>query len=161
MSSFPFRHQAARAGLLALAMLSTTGLASAASPWTKPAAAPDDLLPGDQAFQLVAAQRTGDSIFVSWAIAPGYYLYRKRLGFEVLVPAGTPKPDAVLPVGLRVPDETDGTTEVYREVLRARLRTKVATAAVRRLRIRYQGCADAGVCYPPVVAEVDVTDAPR
>jgi thiol:disulfide interchange protein DsbD len=66
-----------------------------------------------------------------------------------------------LPQGEAVADERDGTTEVYRETLKAQLHARSDAAALQQLRVRYQGCADAGVCYPPVTALIGVTPASR
>ena len=114
-----------------------------------------DLLPVDEAFALSAQARDRDRIEVSWKIAPGYYLYRHRT---------TVKPDPgfaaealQMPAGKKHHDDFFGEVETYRDRLTAVLPGKAddATDTV-TLEIRYQGCADAGVCYPPQKRSVKV-----
>jgi thiol:disulfide interchange protein DsbD len=119
---------------------------------------PGGLLDAGQAFHLVSAERSKDGITVTWNIAPGYYLYRKRLGFESLAPAGAAL-RAELPAGERVHDEFQGDAEIYHGNLQAVLRWQPPAAVPRKLKVRYQGCAEAGVCYPPQVEAIDVVDA--
>ena len=117
----------------------------------------DGLLDAGQAFQLVSAERGKDGITVTWNIASGYYLYRKRLGFESLAPAGAAL-RAELPAGERIHDEFQGDAEIYHGGLQALLHWQPQSAPPRRLKVRYQGCAEAGVCYPPQVQSIDVVD---
>ena len=125
---------------------------------SKSAGGSGDLLKADQAFQLVAAEREGDTIKVNWDIAPGYYLYRKRLGFQVAQPQGGRLDAPQLPKGEMVHDEHEGTAEIYHGGLQAVLHWPREAAAPRQLRVNWQGCAEAGVCYPPQSRLVDVVD---
>jgi thiol:disulfide interchange protein DsbD len=135
------------------------GTAAADGFWpSKTAAGSHDLLKADQAFHLVAAARQGDTLTVSWDIAPGYYLYRKRLAFQVAQPAGLGLEPAQLPLGEMIHDEHEGSAEIYRGSLQALLHWPRGTAAPQRLRVSWQGCAEAGVCYPPQSSVVDVLD---
>ncbi|WP_312325733.1 protein-disulfide reductase DsbD domain-containing protein [Stenotrophomonas sp.] len=107
-----------------------------------------DLLPVDEAFGLSAQARDRGHIEVSWKIAPGYYLYRHRT---------TVKSDAAfvaealqMPAGKKHHDDFFGEVETYRDRLVAVLPGKATDdAGTVTLEVRYQGCADAGVCYPP------------
>jgi thiol:disulfide interchange protein len=148
-------------GYVALSSMFLIGSATAADVWSKKSVAGPDLLPADTAFQLVSAQRDGDNVKLDWVIAPGYYLYRKRLSFEPVQPAQAHLGAAQLPKGENVHDEHFGDTEIYRETLQAKLPLTKGAPAVQQLRVRYQGCADAGVCYPPVTRVIDVAAAPR
>lgn len=148
-----------RLRLCVLAAVGIAASASAADLWQKNATSGPELLPVDSAFQLVSAQRDGDAVKLSWVIAPGYYLYRKRLAFEPVAPATAKLGAARLPKGATLHDEHFGAVEVYRELLDARLPLAKGAAPLRQLRVRYQGCADAGVCYPPVTKVVDITAA--
>lgn len=109
----------------------------------------DALLPVDQAFALQGATRRGNEIAIDWAIAPGYYLYGHMLKVSVDAPAKTPFSGPVLPKGERLKDAEFGEVEVYRKLLQAKLTLPADAASPRTLRVRYQGCADIGVCYPP------------
>jgi len=137
-----------------------TGAASASSLWPQKTSAVDDLLPVDQAFALVSAQRKGEVIEVSWSIAPGYYLYRSRLGFAA-EPATAAQVfgSAKLPAAARIHDER-GDSEIYRGNLVAVLPLRDAGVILKHLRVRYQGCANAGVCYPPQDKLINVISAP-
>jgi thiol:disulfide interchange protein len=150
-------------GLLLLAMLVALpcGMAAADGFWpSKSPANSRDLLRADQAFHLVAASREGDTLKVSWDIAPGYYLYRKRLRFAVAQPAGATLEAPQLPKGEMVHDE-QGDAEIYRGSLQAVLHWPQGSAAPQKLQLGWQGCAEAGVCYPPQSSVVDVLDLSR
>ncbi|MBI2382684.1 MAG: hypothetical protein HYV18_01240 [Gammaproteobacteria bacterium] len=116
-----------------------------------------DYLPVDDAFQLQPAEWRKGRVVVSWRIAPGYYLYRDRLKFAVAQPDGARLGAPLLPGGESYLDEVFGQVEVYRTELRAEL--PLSPAAAGSLRVTYQGCADAGLCYPPQTRVVAV-DAP-
>ena len=107
------------------------------------------LLPVDEAFALQAVAPQRDRVELSWAIADGYYLYRHRIAVGVQG-AGFSAGDLQLPDGEPHHDEFFGDVETYRGTLRATLPGSAdpGTGAV-TLEIRYQGCADLGVCYPP------------
>jgi len=109
----------------------------------------DALLPVDQAFELQGATRKGHEIAIDWAIAPGYYLYGHTLKVSVDAPANAPFKGPTLAKGELMKDAEFGDVEVYRNVMRAKLTLPADAKAPRTLRVRYQGCADIGVCYPP------------
>ena len=109
----------------------------------------DDLLPVDEAFALSATASSRDAITVRWAIAEGYYLYRHRTSVEI-VDGRFAAGDLVLPAGKAYTDEFFGDVETYRGALEATLPGRAdAAAGSITLRIKYQGCADLGICYPP------------
>lgn len=123
-------------------------LSAQAESLLKPKGKADALLPVDQAFAFVGASQSGGAVSLSWNIAPGYYLYAHSLKVTVDAPTGAPVPTAVLPQGQQLDDAEFGKVTVYRDALAVPL--KLATGATpRTLRVRYQGCADIGVCYPP------------
>ena len=116
----------------------------------------DDLLPVDEAFVLRAEAVAPDRIELEWRIADGYYLYRHRMGAEPADGAFTAAPAGLqLPAGKRHTDEFFGEVETYRGSVRGVLAGR-ANGARTALKIRYQGCADAGVCYPPQTRTVAV-----
>ncbi|MEN1957160.1 protein-disulfide reductase DsbD [Luteimonas sp. MJ145] len=117
----------------------------------------DDLLPVDEAFVLrVDAGATG-GIKLEWTIAEGYYLYRHRMGAEPVDDGFRADPAGLqLPAGTPYTDEFFGDVETYRGRV-AGLLPGTATAARTELKIRYQGCADVGICYPPQTRTVAVT----
>ncbi len=117
----------------------------------------DDFLPPDRAFRFDALPDGTDRVRLNWEIADGYYLYRARI--KIVTPSpraqlGTPQ----MPQGQIKTDEYFGRQEVYHHEL-------VATVPVLRasggafelpLQVTYQGCAEAGLCYPPITKSVTV-----
>ncbi len=143
----PFRQRLRRFSAPVLALL--VGLIAL---W--PAAAPradDDFIPPEQAFKYTVSA-TADAITVQWNVTQGYYLYRKRLGFESSTPGitlGAP----VFPKGVDHEDEFFGKQEVYRGAGNRFVLpyTRAANApASATVLLKLQGCADAGLCYPPM-----------
>lgn len=116
-----------------------------------------DLLPVDQAFALTAKATQRDRIELQWKIAPGYYLYRHRISVDVQG-GGFTAAAVQLPRGDRHHDEFFGEVETYRTLLRAVVPGSADAGAKQvALKVKYQGCADAGVCYPPQTRLVTVT----
>jgi thiol:disulfide interchange protein len=116
----------------------------------------DDLLPVDEAFVLQAEAVDAGHIELRWKIADGYYLYRHRMGAEALDAGFRVDPSGLqLPAGKRHTDEFFGEVETYRGGVTAVL-PGTATAARTGLKVRYQGCADIGICYPPQTRTVAV-----
>ncbi len=118
----------------------------------------DDLLDATKAFALTTQVVDANTVAAHWKIAKGYYLYRNKFKFEALND-GVVLKDPVFPIGIRKHDEFLGDVVTYRNgvrVLLPVLRTGPANRAL-KLRITAQGCADLGVCYPPVVETVDLT----
>jgi thiol:disulfide interchange protein len=103
-------------------------------------------LPVARAYPLLAGIRDDQLVF-SWEISPGYYLYRERLRFELRDAAGSTPIDVALPPGLPYEDAFFGKTEVYRDALEISLPRPADDSQL--VAVRSQGCADAGLCYPP------------
>ena len=114
---------------------------------------PDDLLPVDDAFALRAEAPSPDRIEIRWRIADGYYLYKHRIAVQA--DAGFAAQPLQLPKGDAHEDEFFGRVETYRQQLTAVLPGQ-ANARQVTLKIKYQGCADAGICYPPQTRSVTV-----
>lgn len=120
--------------------------------WVQPLAwAQGDFLPPERAFRVQAMVDANGQIEVVWLAAPQTYLYKEKFAVTAHPAAITVKPLA-LPNGERHFDEAFG-KEV--ESLRGRVSSPVAFAAPLPalqpawLKVVYQGCADAGLCYPP------------
>lgn len=109
-------------------------------------------LPVDEAF-VPDAWVEGDAITLAWRIAPGYYLYRH--GFAAIIDGETV--DADYPDGEAKVDDYFGEVEVYHDQVFATVpAAQVDADAVREVTVRYQGCAEAGLCYPPVERTVQL-----
>ena len=129
-------------------------LATAASAQT---AGGPKLLPADQAFKLSARALDARTVEIRYNVADGYYLYRDKLRFTVEpapVAAGSPS----LPPGKPHKDEFFGDSMTYRGLLVAKLPIAGAKPGQAvTLVADSQGCADAGVCYPPQTQRVELT----
>ncbi|VFR33856.1 Cytochrome c-type biogenesis protein DsbD, protein-disulfide reductase [plant metagenome] len=108
-----------------------------------------DFLPPEQAFGFSASMADAGTLLLQYRIAPGYYMYRERFGFD-WSPAQAAAGDPVLPAGEVKYDPTfEKDMEVY-HVPVLEIRVPVARAGdALALTITSQGCADAGLCYPP------------
>lgn len=114
------------------------------------------LLPPDQAFRFSARALDTRTLEANFTIAPGYYLYRDKMSFAVEPDGGLDA--AALPPGKIKEDPFFGRVETYRDRIAVRL--PMGTAAPGRsltLRAESQGCADAGVCYPPHTQRVTLS----
>jgi len=109
-------------------------------------AAPAKFLHVDEAYPLQAAL-LNDGVVLRWDIAPGYYLYKARLRLRWQRESDASAADVALPAGEPHEDAFLGATEVYRGALT--LTVPLADRAAARLEVKTQGCADAGLCYPP------------
>ncbi len=110
----------------------------------------DDYLPPDIAFR-VTADLDGEVIRIRWVIADGYYLYRHKIQVKA------ESPDLVvfapgLPAGIVKTDPFLGTQEIYTRQVEAPVAYTRFDGGAHPLQIKvtYQGCAEAGLCYPPI-----------
>jgi thiol:disulfide interchange protein DsbD len=113
------------------------------------------LLPPERAFAFSVQAVDESTVEARFAIANGYYLYREKLKFSVepVALAGAP----VLPAGKMKHDEFFGNVETYRGAVAVRLPLQGAQpGAVVTVKAESQGCADAGVCYPPQLQKLTV-----
>ena len=113
-----------------------------------------DFLPPDVAFR-VAARLDGNVVRVRWVIADGYYLYRRKIEIKAESPdlvIATPE----LPPGVVKTDPYLGTQQVYTQQVEATVPYSRIDAGAHPLQIKvtYQGCAEAGLCYPPITKVV-------
>ena len=115
--------------------------------WLPSAVAADDFLEPEKAFRFSARALDVANLEVTYAVAPGYYLYREQFKF---VATGATLGPAVLPAGKVKYDETfQKNVETYRDSVRIIVPVSGSTGDV-RLVATSQGCADAGLCYPPM-----------
>ena len=115
-------------------------------------AAPDeDFLDPDKAFVFSARLKDDHTIIADWTIAEGYYLYRHRFKFELVDADGVTLGEARIPAGKVKQDEFFGTVETYHHGVEIPVPVSPAVTEGEELilKVGYQGCADAGLCYPP------------
>ena len=116
---------------------------------------PDDLLPVEEAFALQAGV-DGDQVVLDWRIAEGYYLYRHAFRVDRLGD-GLALGELQVPPGEMTTDEFFGETETYRGRVQVRVPvTALAADGKVEFRVRSQGCADLGLCYPPDLQQVSL-----
>jgi len=120
----------------------------------------DDFLPPEKAFIFSASPDGPGRVRLAWMIAPGYYLYRDRIKVEGGSKAeiiGAP----VFPEGQTKSDEYFGKQVVFHNELLVALPVTPGAGDDRTLplTVTYQGCAEAGLCYPPVTRSVSVVMA--
>jgi len=99
----------------------------------------------------------GQTIEISYEIAKGYYLYRDKFRFAVdgeAATLGTPS----FPKGKEHTDENFGKVEVYYKAVAVRIPVERMSSGSLplKLKVTAQGCADAGVCYPPQTQPLSV-----
>ena len=110
-----------------------------------PAWAAAEFLEPEKAFRLAVQEQGAGQVQLQWTIAPGYYLYRNRIGVS-----GTGVGAVEKPRGEVKEDPNFGTVEVYHEAVQVGVQAGTAST----LRVTWQGCADEGLCYPPVEKDI-------
>ena len=112
----------------------------------------EELLAPEAAFSL-SARVEGNQLVAEYRIAPGYYMYRERFDFQIEASDAPARfGEAIIPDGKIKSDEFFGDVETYRDQVTIRLPILFEAAPAKRLQVRAtsQGCADIGVCYPPL-----------
>ena len=100
----------------------------------------------DKAFKM-SSLTSEQNVIVRWQIAPEYYLYKHQLLFSVKTDTDVPRTIVVsLPNGKHKPDEYFGDGEAYYGELEVNVPVSSGNF---EMNVQYQGCADAGLCYPP------------
>lgn len=109
-----------------------------------------ELLEPEQAFKLSAQALDASMVEARFEIAEGYYLYREKIKFSA-EPAGATLGKPQFPAGKIKQDEYFGKVEIYAHSFAIRLPVTLADGASRKITLKVvsQGCAEAGVCYPP------------
>ena len=121
-----------------------------------PSWAKDDFLAPEQAYRY-STRMDGDQLLVTWQIEPGYYLYKKRLGVASAISTaqlGAP----AWPKGENHHDEYFGDQEIYRGQVEVPVPVSFPgpRPAGLAVELKLQGCADAGLCYPPMTWKTQV-----
>jgi thioredoxin:protein disulfide reductase len=129
-------------------LLCLSGITASAAPTST-----DDLLPAEEAFKVSARFKDAKTIELNYLIADGYYMYRKRFRVASETPQFKTGKIAA-PAGLVKQDATFGRVETYRKSVRVLLPIASLNGQsddkLVKIAITSQGCADAGVCYPPL-----------
>ncbi len=118
----------------------------------------DEFLDPDEAFKLQLAAHDSNTLSAQFSIADGYYLYQDKVKFS----SGSP----VVRVGdYRLPPGTEKEDEFFGKIIAYYQGFEVAVPLLRAIpdalsvpvKVGYQGCADKGICYPPIEKTIDVS----
>ncbi len=116
-------------------------------------------LPVDEAYQLAVDIEAEQALRVYWQIKEGYYLYQHRFSFTLSDAGGAIRVNTNLPQAIEREDEYFGEVKVYYHSTDLTLLPGRQVQTPATLTVDYQGCADAGLCYPPTTRhfELDFT----
>jgi thiol:disulfide interchange protein DsbD len=118
----------------------------------------DQLLPAEQAFRFNANVIDGQTLQVTWQIAEGYYLYREKIQLQLIGSSNTQLLQYTIPRGTPKYDEAFGDVEILHNTLSFNIplaRTDITAQGI-KLKANFQGCAERGVCYPPMDKTIDL-----
>lgn len=118
-----------------------------------------DFLPVEEAYRLLVTPQDG-KLLLQWDIADAYYLYKSRFSAELQAGEQSVPLEMQLPTGKRKHDEYFGEVEVFYQRVTAELPLPAGNDKF-QLQVTSQGCADAGLCYPPYTQhfQIDVAAA--
>ncbi len=119
----------------------------------------DGLVEPDQAYILSVTAADPRTLVAHWTIDPCCYLYKDKIEFELLNAAGVSIESVEMSPGQPKEDEFYGIQEVFYGQATATVRLQRDSAAARDMEVKvdYQGCADIGICYPPLSQTIPVT----
>lgn len=109
-------------------------------------------VPVEQAFAF-DFQQTEHQVTLNWQIKPGYYLYRQQIK---VLPTDARLAPFEIPEGTWHEDEFYGKTEIFTDHFSLPLTLNSAEKGA-FLSVTYQGCAEAGLCYPPETLTVPLS----
>ncbi|WP_412723553.1 protein-disulfide reductase DsbD [Alteromonas sp. D210916BOD_24] len=139
--------------LLILCSLTPLAHAQLENSFDDPFSSEPQFLDVDQAFAFDFNQK-GDELVLTFEIAEGYYLYKKQFKY---VAKNASVGAASYPQGVIIEDEFFGESEVFYNRVSITLPIDYAESEG-VVKVRYQGCADAGLCYPPTVKVVYLSE---
>ena len=120
------------------------------------AQAETQFLSPEQAFVPSVRQIDDQTFEANFKVAPNYYLYRDRISFS----AEGQIVEAIFPKGEIKDDPSFGKVEVYKHDTQILLKFKAPVPSTQIINFKYQGCADAGICYPPQTQTLQVGKTP-
>ena len=141
----------ARTMLILAATAALSGLAAAKPWWMRGIDSNEnDFLPPDAAFR-VSSRIDGNLIRVRWVIADGYYLYRQKMNIQAESPdlmVSSPS----FPPGTLKTDPYLGAQEIFLQQIEGTVAYSRSDAGAppMEIKVTYQGCAEAGLCYPAI-----------
>ncbi|WP_376788065.1 protein-disulfide reductase DsbD [Marinobacter metalliresistant] len=114
----------------------------------------NEFLPVDEALPFSFATDNG-SVVLTWEITPGHYLYRDRISVEATDPGVRIGDPVYSRPGTDIEDDFFGKSTVFFDPVEARVPVTLPEGVREaQLQVTYQGCAKAGLCYPPQTRDV-------
>ncbi len=117
-----------------------------------PTKQPSSFVTVNEAFSFNFMQQ-GDRVYLDWQIIPDYYLYQQRISVEA---NGAKIANLVMEDGQPYNDEFFGDVNIYTEPLTITV-PLISVNDNAELIVRYQGCAKAGLCYPPEIRKIPLS----
>jgi thiol:disulfide interchange protein DsbD len=118
-----------------------------------------EFLEPDRAFLFNAEAKDAHTLTAQWEVAEGYYLYHDKFTFKVDT-EGVTLGAVSMPRGEMKDDEYFGKVEIMHGSFAVELPLVVAAGATApsevSLTVGYQGCAEDGICYPPITKTVPI-----
>ena len=123
-----------------------------------------EFLSPEEAFQLSVAPGQSGNLVATFKVAPQYYMYRDKIQFSVISPAGVSVTGLSLPPADEKDDPNFGKMFVYHQSFSVGISLAGLPADTKTIKIAatHQGCSEKGICYPPQdeELEVDMTATP-
>ncbi len=116
----------------------------------------ETFLSPDVAFKLDLSALDANNIKAMFTVAPGYYLYNKRLKFEIQLPSSAIVDSITLPAGEIKDDPNFGKQEVYHHDFTANIKLTGTNNGNVTILATYQGCSEKGLCYAPIKKNISV-----
>ena len=116
----------------------------------------DELLAAEDAFQLEVTVKDDKTLAIHWTIAEGYYLYREKIQLALVKQTAVELGAYNIPQGISKQDAAFGKVEIFYEQLQfdlGLLRKETAAEEI-ILEVKFQGCAERGVCYSPMTQQI-------
>ena len=120
---------------------------------------PNDFLSPDDAFKVSFSYPSNNQLLVTWDIEKDYYLYVGMINFSLINNANKNNILKVeLPKGMKKIDEFFGEVDIYKGKVSADIFFEHPIESI-KLQVTYQGCAEAGLCYPPIKKIFDLNSS--
>lgn len=129
---------------------------SAHAQWFSSSNSQNDFLPVMEAFQ-PTAWHDGDTLYIGVEIADEYYLYRHQLAVESQT-EGVALGEPDVPPGTFTNDEFMGDVYIFRDQLVFEVPLEAPYSGPLSIQLTFQGCADAGLCYPPERVNLEASE---
>ncbi|MGO1870299.1 MULTISPECIES: protein-disulfide reductase DsbD [Halomonas] len=124
--------------------------------WFSSSSNQDAFLPVMEAFE-PTAWHDDDTLYIGVDIADEYYLYRHQFAVSSQIESvdlGEPN----IPQGTFINDEFMGDVYVFRDQLVFEVPLSTPYSGPLDITLTFQGCADAGLCYPPEQANLQASE---